>query len=431
MVQQRTLAPAIHRASRGLDFGTPEVRPVPVQIPPARRVDLLTHVSGAFDVAEGQPVGHAVRVAYLAMTFARRLGLDAATRRRALYAGLLHDSGTAVRDLPAGVNPSGGHTGAGAWIASLLGLDTEIQDAIRCTHERWDGEGRPQRLAMDDIPVASLLVIAAHWAADRLAQAAHPLRARATLRAATLDDLEPLVGLRVAQAVIEELRGDAVWMSLWDDRLSAVLSAQAPAEGRPLRQHVERVAAAMGEVVDAAVREPGRARRVAETSVALGRTLGLTPSYLRAIRVAALLLDIGQLGVPRNITEKPAILTVDEMVLMQRHPGWASRWLDELPGFAELGRWIEAHHERPDGRGYPEQLTAAQIPLASRILAVADAYWALCAERPYRPALSSLEAVAMIEGQAGQQFDAAVVAVLPRAVAALGQHSGVQAEGAA
>lgn len=390
----------------------------PVHLAPARRVDLLGHVSAAFDVAEGQPVGHAVRVAHLALTFATRLGFDAATRRRALYAGLLHDSGAAIRDLPAGVDTLGGHTAAGAWIAYLLDLDAEVQEAIRCTHERWDGEGRPQRLAMDDVPVASLLVVAAHWTVDTLTQAAHPLRARTKLRAATLDDLEPLVGLRIGQAVIDELRGDAVWMSLWDDRLMTVLSAQAPNEGRAQHQHVDRVAAAIGHVVDAAVREPGRAQRVADLAAALGREIGLSPATQRALRIAGQLLDIGQLGVPRNITEKPAILTVEEMELMQRHPGAASQWLDGLTGFEDIARWIESHHERPDGRGYPEQLTGSEIPFASRILAVADTYWALRAERSYRPALTSDEAMAVVAGQAGQQFDPAVAAVLPQAVAA-------------
>ncbi|MSQ30169.1 MAG: HD domain-containing protein [Dehalococcoidia bacterium] len=222
----------------------------------------------------------------------------------------------------------------------------------------------------------------------------------------TLVDLEPLLGLRVGRAVIEELRTDAVWMRLRDDRLSAVLAAQAPGEGRPSHQHVERVAAAMCEVVDAAVREPGRSERVGSLAMALGKQLGLEPAYLRALRIAGLLLDIGQLGVPHSITEKPAILSIDEMELMRRHLGWAARWLDGLPGFAEIAHWIEAHHERPDGRGYPDQLTAAELSLASRILAVADAYWALCAERPYRAALSPAQAVAVIEGAAGQQFDA-------------------------
>lgn len=392
-------------------------------VQPARRVDLLTHLSGAFDVAEGQPVGHAVRVAHLAMTFASRLGLDAAARRQVLYTGLLHDSGVAVKDLPAGVDVSGGHTAAGAWIASLLGLDAEIQQAIRCTHERWDGEGRPERLAMSDIPVASLLVIAAHWATDAIAIAPNPLRARAALRAATLEDLEPRVGLAVGRAVIEELRGDQLWMSMWDDRVMDLVSAQAVGEGRPQIGHVERVALAMGDVVDASVREPGRSRNVAELAVDLGRELGLEAPYLRALRIAGLLLDIGQLGVPRNVTEKPAILTVEEMELMQRHPGAASRWLDGLAGFEEIGRWIEAHHERPDGRGYPEQLEASDVPMASRILAVADTYWALCADRPYRAALRPDEAVAMIESQAGQQFDAAVVAVLEGVVASYSERA--------
>lgn len=127
-------------------------------------------------------------------------------------------------------------------------------------------------------------------------------------------------------------------MSLWDERRTTVVAAQAPSEGRPLHRHVERVAEAMGEVVDASVREPGRSQRVAELAVALGRELKSPPPYLRALRVAALLLDIGQLGVPRHITEKPAILSVGEMVLMQRHPGWTARWLDGLSGFADIAR---------------------------------------------------------------------------------------------
>lgn len=272
---------------------------------------------------------------------------------------------------------------------------------------------------MADIPIAALLVIAGHWAADALGSSEHPLRARASLSGFTVDDLEPLVGLRVARAAIDELRGDAVWMSLWDDRLTSLVAAQAPGEGRPTHQHVEHVAAAMGEVVDAAVREPGRSERVGALAMELGSMLGLEAAYQRALRIAGLLLDVGLLGVPRSITEKPAILSIDEMELMQRHPGWAARWLEGLPGFAEIAHWVEAHHERPDGRGYPDQLTAPELPLASRILAVADSYWALCAERPYRAALAPAEAVAVIEGAAGQQFDAGIASQLRRAVAAL------------
>ncbi|MSQ30168.1 MAG: hypothetical protein EXR68_06760 [Dehalococcoidia bacterium] len=136
MVQQSKPAPLVQKARRTRPIAPSELYRAPVELLSARRVDLLTYLNGAFDVAEGQPAGHAVRVAYLALAFARRLRLDVATRRQVLHVALLHDSGVAVRELPAEVDASGGYTAAGAWVASLMGLEDAIQDAIRCTHKR-------------------------------------------------------------------------------------------------------------------------------------------------------------------------------------------------------------------------------------------------------------------------------------------------------
>lgn len=411
---QTTIARGVLRPGRPTDLYH-----APVQLEPVRRVDLVAHLSGAFDLAEGQPMGHAARVAHLAMAFGGRLQLDGGSRRRLLYASLLHDAGVAVRELPAGVDSTGGHTAAGAWVASLIGLDQETQHVIQCSHERWDGDGRPYRLAMMDVPVESLAIIAAHWVTDLLGPQDSPLRARAALRSFQPDDLEPLVGLRVAQAALAELRDDDVWMSLWDHELTTRITERVPGEGRPAMQHVERVAAAIGTVIDSAVREPGRALRVAELAAALGRQLGLDVMSARALHVAGLVMDIGQMGVPRHVTQKSSILSIEEMEVMRRHSGWAAQLLEGVPGFGELSTWVEAHHERPDGRGYPSLLSAAEIPFPARILAVSDTYWALRAERPYRAALSERDATAVIEEATGSQFDAGVASVLRRALRAL------------
>ena len=112
------------------------------------------------------------------------------------------------------------------------------------------------------------------------------------------------------------------------------------------------------------------------------------------------------------MTEKPAILSVEEMQLMHHHPGWAAQLLERIPGFDEISRWVEAHHERVDGRGYPEQLDEDDIPIASRILAVADSFWALCADRPYRAAFTPDDAIACIEVAAGAQYDPDIVVQL-------------------
>jgi HD-GYP domain-containing protein (c-di-GMP phosphodiesterase class II) len=92
-----------------------------------------------------------------------------------------------------------------------------------------------------------------------------------------------------------------------------------------------------------------------------------------------------------------------------------------MPGLEFIAGWIDAHHERPDGRGYPEMLSREEIPLAARILAIADSYWALRAERPHRPAYTREDAVDIIEANAGEQFDGSVVEWLVPALDALEQ----------
>jgi len=98
------------------------------------------------------------------MSMAGELGVDTATRRSVLFTALRHDAGIAVRELPEGEDGSGGHAATGAWVASRMGLDERVAEAIRCSHERWDGAGRPQGLAMKQVPVQSLIVSAVHWA---------------------------------------------------------------------------------------------------------------------------------------------------------------------------------------------------------------------------------------------------------------------------
>src|SRR4029079_12034327 len=111
--------------------------------------------------------------------------------RRVLGTALLHDAGGAVRT-------AGGHLEGGAWVAERFGLDVGVQAAIRATHERWDGKGRPLALAADVIPIEALVVRAAHWASDHIEEPANPLKARATLQRANRNDLEGIVGPRVA-----------------------------------------------------------------------------------------------------------------------------------------------------------------------------------------------------------------------------------------
>jgi response regulator RpfG family c-di-GMP phosphodiesterase len=153
----------------------------------------------------------------------------------------------------------------------------------------------------------------------------------------------------------------------------------------------------------------GHSRRVTESSVELARACGIVGDDLRHVRRGALLHDIGKMGVPDAILQKPGPLDEDEWTMMRLHPTFAR---DLLEPIAFLRRAIEipyAHHERWDGLGYPEGLMGEQIPLGARVFAIADVFDALTSDRPYRRAWSRGRALEYVRAQSGRHFDPQVV----------------------
>lgn len=384
----------------------------------ARRLELIAYLSGAFDLAEGEAMGHAARVAQVARAIAQQVDLDAATCRRIVAAALLHDSGVAVRHLPVGFDRTGGHVAAGAWVAERFGFEPAVGAVIRQTHERWDGDGRPLGLASAEIRVEALIVSAAHWVCDETVGATGPLRARAQVLDRTVERLSPIAGRQVAAATRAVLSTDALWLDFWSPLAAGAATRQLAGDGRPSVRTVIEVSHAAGAVIDAALYTPGHAERVALLAGALAHTGGLSTEEVRAVEVAGRLMDIAQLAVPPHTLDKPDILTLAEMERMRQHPVQAARLLEPMPGFRPIARWIEYHHVRPDGRGYPDLPAGIAPPLPAGILSVADAYWAMRVDRPYRLALTPAEALEVIQQAAGAQFDRTVVDWLPAALRA-------------
>ncbi|MDZ4278948.1 MAG: HD domain-containing protein, partial [Dehalococcoidia bacterium] len=156
----------------------------------------------------------------------------------------------------------------------------------------------------------------------------------------------------------------------------------------------------------------GHGERTAEVAGWLAEQLGFDETHREQVRIAALLHDIGLLGVPARVIAKPDILSLGEMEAMRQHPTHSQTVLDELPGMEEIAHWVGAHHERPDGRGYPEMLEDETIPIEARIIALADTYVALTSRRPYRKALSHENAEQVLVGGAGTQLDTKLVQLL-------------------
>jgi diguanylate cyclase (GGDEF)-like protein/putative nucleotidyltransferase with HDIG domain len=150
-------------------------------------------------------------------------------------------------------------------------------------------------------------------------------------------------------------------------------------------------------------------RRVQRYAAAVAQAIGMSPDEVQGVRMAALLHDIGKLAVPEHILSKPGPLTEEEFLKVQIHPQIGAEIIAAVPFPYPVAPLILAHHERWDGKGYPNGLEGEQIPLGARILSVVDHFDALTSDRPYHAAISDTEAVAIIRGEASSALDPAVV----------------------
>ncbi|MBI4322199.1 MAG: HD-GYP domain-containing protein, partial [Chloroflexi bacterium] len=152
----------------------------------------------------------------------------------------------------------------------------------------------------------------------------------------------------------------------------------------------------------------GHSERVRDLAVATGLQMDLHQDDLQNLELAALFHDIGKINIPESILGKMGKLTEDEWDMMRRHPALAENILKHVPTLAETIPIIRSHHERCDGRGYPDGLSGS-VPKLSAIIAVADAYDAMTSDRPYRNALSKENALCQLREGSGTQFDPEVV----------------------
>jgi putative nucleotidyltransferase with HDIG domain len=200
------------------------------------------------------------------------------------------------------------------------------------------------------------------------------------------------------------------------DTFNKLIRAVADAEEQTQAAYLGAIRA-LAAALDA--RDPytaGHSERVSTLAVEMGRVFVLSDDELDVLRLGALLHDIGKIGVPDEILGKPGALTPTEFEMIRAHPVIGARILRSIPFLAAHLPIVELHHERPDGSGYPYGLTGEAIPLAARIVHVADAYDAMTSARAYRPGRLPHEAIAELRRGAGHDFDALSVQALLQAL---------------
>jgi putative nucleotidyltransferase with HDIG domain len=186
-------------------------------------------------------------------------------------------------------------------------------------------------------------------------------------------------------------------------------------EERAAARQLERAnlsfAAALVAALDARDRyTAGHSAAVAVYARDIAERIGLTPAEQQLAHLAGLVHDVGKVGLPPGLLEKPGPLTLDERRIMEEHSSIGERILGNVEGYSEIARIVRHHHERVDGNGYPDGLQNTDIPLISKIIGVADAYDAMTSGRPYRDAMPSRVARLRLAQAVGSQFDTTIVA---------------------
>lgn len=429
--------------------------------------DVVASLSHALDLTEGQPQGHSIRSCLIGMHVGREIGLSSESLSHLYYALLLKDAGCSANAAPLAATLGSddqvvkrsyktvdwsNYISAAAWIARQsarggttwqklrhvvgiarrgtgqgreftrircergagivreLGFPEPTAAAIRALDEHWDGKGHPEGLRKEEIPLLARIC--------GLAQTTEVFLQSAGV-GATIEMLLKRRGKwfdpRLVDVLLDEAGNLAFWRSVSGAHRASALAGQEPAEQVHWLElgDLDRVAEAFADIIDAKTPYTFRhSKGVAEIARSLAQGLGVDAPDVERVHRAGLLHDIGKLGISNRILDKPGRLTEAEFAEIRLHPRYSMEILGHVAAFADLAPAAAHHHERLDGSGYPWGLAGDQLDLLSRIVAVADVYEALTADRPYRGGMHPTDALRIIVSDAGRAFDPDVVLML-------------------
>jgi HD-GYP domain-containing protein (c-di-GMP phosphodiesterase class II) len=429
-----------------------------------RLAELVGALSLATDLGLGQPQQHVLRQTVLARRLAAAAGLPAREQRRAGYVSLLawvgciSDSHELARwfgdDLRLRadsylIDKAGlplmrfmlGHVGAGAPplrrltmigrflaegtghasqsfvahcqttgnIAGRLGLDAEVGLALGQAFERWDGKGVPAGLAGEQIdPVMRVVQIADD--AEVFDRIGGPDAAVTMLRGRRGTEFDPAL-VDVCCAAAGQLFDGLDQVDSWDAAIGAGATGDAELTEAQLTTALE----AFADYAD--LKSPsrlGHSRGVAMLATEAARRIGLSGDDVILVQRAALVHDLGVIGVPTSVWDKAGSLSPADRERVRTHPYLTERILSRPPRLADIGAVAALHHERLDGSGYPRGVRGDGLPLTARLVAVADVFHAMGEDRPHRPRLNETERARALrsEVKAGRLDPDAVDAVL-------------------
>ncbi len=433
--------------------------------------DLLGALSHALDLTEGQPEGHCERAAYIGVLVGREMGLDEPTLADLYYTILLKDLGcssNAARicqlyltddltfkadfkhidgSLPQALRFVLAHTGLKAGLAERFrALINIVQNGGRIAHDLIEtrcqrGADIARRMRFSDAVAAGIASLDERWNGAGLPEGLKgeliPLNARIALLAQVVDvfhlgsgreaairEVSHRAGTWFDPAIAAAFRRVAERPDFWTDlsspNLPGLMATVQPAEAVIFvdEDYLDDIAASFAQVIDA--KSPytsGHSERVTLFADMIAAQLDFSPEKRRWLKRAALLHDIGKLGVSNAILDKPAKLDEQEWAQMRQHAAFSERILARVEAFRDLAPIAGAHHEKLDGTGYPKGLNGDAISFDTRIITTADIFDALTAKRPYRDAMPVSKALSIMAEMVGAALDPTCFEALRAALA--------------
>ncbi len=415
--------------------------------------EILSSLSYALDLTSGQVQGHAERTCLIGMRLAAGVGMDDEALNSLYHALLMKDAGcssnaarmfeiygsddiqakyaskivdwtniieaikyAAAHTLPegsllaratkmtqlAGIKNVGdqlmqARCSRGAQIALGLGLGPETADCIKYLDEHWDGRGAPHHLQGEAIPLSARIACLAQTL-EVFTQTFGLGPAYEMIRSRSGRWFDPEL-VRAAHAFRQD---DTFWRSVRETPHATLLGMDIQATSEPATDtRLDSVCDAFAQIVDAKSQFTGEhSTRVCAYTMEIADGLGIAGQRRTTLRRAALLHDIGKLAVPNTILDKNGKPTDEEWACIRRHPYHSQQILAQISGFEQITQIAAAHHERLNGKGYFQGLTAEALSADMRALAVADVFDALSANRPYREAMPLTKVFAILDTDA-------------------------------
>jgi len=382
--------------------------------------DISMFLSATADMVSPALFDHHKRVAVIALSIAREMGLDEEVQQQTIIASLLHDIGALslmeriellqFEERIGKVNPYH-HADAGYLLLKKFSHLAGAADLIRYHHDWWDRSGRG--FGGEDIPVASHII----HLADRI-----DIMSRK--KEFSLSDAEHVTetitghrGTMFAPDVVDAYRSlgekEYFWFQLsYPD--SVLRGCRSFKSVRLNLSELLELSGILCQIIDFRSRFTStHSSGVAAASERMAGLMGYSPQESMMMKLAGYLHDLGKLAVPGEILDKPSALTPMEYMIIKKHPYLTYRMLSMIENLEVINIWASLHHERMDGTGYPFHVGGEELYLGSRIIAVTDVFVALSENRPYRKAMEAHAAMKVLKQMASSAtIDGSVVSVL-------------------